>query len=130
MNDVIKISLGGIICAVLILVIRQYKSEYSPIISIAFLITVSVLAISKMEGVVKGISALGDMAGVGADVISSVIKMIFVALIARIAASVCEDVGSQAIVTGIEIGSRILMLASAFPIFKALIEGVTTALAP
>ncbi|MBE5816158.1 MAG: hypothetical protein E7315_00340 [Clostridiales bacterium] len=130
MNDVIKISLGGIICAVLILIVKQYKSEYSPVIGTAFLVMVAVLAISKMEDVVKGISALGDMAGVGADVISSVIKMIFVALVARIAASVCEDVGSQAVVTGIDIGSRILMLASAFPIFKALIEGIGTALSP
>ena len=123
-NEIIKISLGGMICAVVALIVKQYRGEFSPIIGTAFLVTVAALAISKMEGVVREISTMGNMAGVGEDVILSVMKMIFVALVARIATSVCEDIGSHAVVTGIDIGSRALMLISAFPIFKALINGV------
>lgn len=121
MNIVITASVA-LIAAVLSIVLKQYKPEYSLFISIGagVLIFLSVLAV--IEPVLSFIEELTEQAGLEGVYGEVLIKSLAICYITQLACDCCKDAGESAIAGKLQIAGKIAVLLIALPMFKSLTE--------
>lgn len=123
--NIIIIASTALIAAILSLVLKQYKPEYSLFISIAagILIFLSVLAvISPIMDYINSLTARTGISGVYPEVL---IKSLAVCYITQLASDCCTDAGETAIAGKLQIAGKIAILLIALPMFQSLTELVT-----
>lgn len=123
--NIIIIASVALIAAVLSLILKQYKPEYSLFISISagVLIFLSVLAVIRpIMDYITGLTEQTGLSGVYAEVL---IKSLAVCYITQLAADCCTDAGETAIAGKLQIAGRIAILLIALPMFQSLTELVT-----
>ena len=124
MNIIIIVS-TALIAAILSLILKQYKPEYSLFISISagILIFLSVLAVIRpIMDFISDLTAQTGLSGVYAEVL---IKSLAVCYITQLASDCCTDAGETAIAGKLQIAGKIAILLIALPMFKSLTELVT-----
>ena len=124
MNIIIIVSFG-IISAVLSLVLKQYKPEYSMFISLAAGIMIFVSVIAAIEPIIGYISELTENAGLSGIYAEILMKSLAVCYLIQLASDCCKDAGETAIAGKIRIAGKIAVLLMALPIFKSITEIVT-----
>ena len=123
--NIIIIASVALIAAVLSLVLKQYKPEYSLFISISagILIFLSVLAVIRpIMDYINNLTAQTGLAGVYAEVL---IKSLAVCYITQLASDCCTDAGETAIAGKLQIAGKVAILLIALPMFQSLTELVT-----
>ncbi len=124
MNIIIIVSFG-IISAVLSLVLKQYKPEYSMFISLAAGILIFVSVIAAIEPIIGYISELTENAGLSGIYAEILLKSLAVCYLTQLASDCCKDAGENAIAGKLQIAGKIAVLLMALPIFKSITEIVT-----
>ncbi|MBD5117247.1 MAG: stage III sporulation protein AD [Ruminococcaceae bacterium] len=124
MNIVIIASVA-LIAAVLSIVLKQYKPEYSLFISIAAGILIFLSVIAVIEPIISFIGELTDMAGLEGIYGEVLIKALAICYITQLACDCCKDAGENAIAGKLQIAGKIAVLLIALPMFKSLVEIVT-----
>ncbi|MDE6724449.1 MAG: stage III sporulation protein AC/AD protein family [Ruminiclostridium sp.] len=124
MNIIIIVSFG-IISAVLSLVLKQYKPEYSMFISLASGILIFVSVIAAIEPIIGYISELTENAGLSGIYAEILLKSLAVCYLTQLACDCCKDAGETAIAGKLQIAGKIAVLLIALPIFKSITEIVT-----
>ncbi|MBD5114916.1 MAG: stage III sporulation protein AD [Ruminococcaceae bacterium] len=124
MNIVIIASVA-LIAAVLSIVLKQYKPEYSLFISIAAGILIFLSVIAVIEPIISFIGELTDMAGLEGVYGEVLIKALAICYITQLACDCCKDAGENAIAGKLQIAGKIAVLLIALPMFKSLVEIVT-----
>ncbi len=124
MNIFIIVSFG-IIAAVLSLVLKQYKPEYSMFISLAAGILIFISVITAIGPVIRYISELTENAGISGIYAEVLIKALAVCYLTQLASDCCKDAGETAIAGKLQIAGKIAVLIMALPIFKSITEIVT-----
>ena len=123
--NIIIIASVALIAAILSLVLKQYKPEYSLFISISagILIFLSVLAVTRpIMDFINDLTAQTGLSGIYAEVL---IKSLAVCYITQLASDCCTDAGETAIAGKLHIAGRMAILLIALPMFKSLTELVT-----
>ncbi|MBD5082398.1 MAG: stage III sporulation protein AC/AD protein family [Ruminococcaceae bacterium] len=121
MNIIIIVSFG-IISAVLSLVLKQYKPEYSMFISLAAGIMIFVSVIAAIEPIIGYISELTENAGLSGIYAEILLKSLAVCYLIQLASDCCKDAGETAIAGKLQIAGKIAVLLMALPIFKSITE--------
>ena len=123
--NIIIIASSALIAAILSLILKQYKPEYSLFISISagVLIFLSVLAV--MHPIMDFISSLTEQTGISGVYAEVLIKSLAVCYITQLASDCCTDAGETAIAGKLQIAGRIAILLIALPMFQSLTELVT-----
>lgn len=124
MNIIIIVSFG-IISAVLSLVLKQYKPEYSMFISLAAGILIFISVIAAIEPIIGYISELTENAGLSGIYAEILLKSLAVCYLTQLACDCCKDAGETAIAGKLQIAGKIAVLLMALPIFKSITEIVT-----
>ena len=123
--NIIIIASVALIAAILSLVLKQYKPEYSLFISISagILIFLSVLAVTRpIMDFINSLTAQTGLSGVYAEVL---IKSLAVCYITQLASDCCTDAGETAIAGKLQIAGKVAILLIALPMFQSLTELVT-----
>ena len=123
--NIIIIASTALIAAILSLILKQYKPEYSLFISIAagILIFLSVLAV--IRPIMDFINELTEQTGLSGVYAEVLIKSLAVCYITQLASDCCTDAGETAIAGKLQIAGKIAILLIALPMFKSLTELVT-----
>ena len=123
--NIIIIAAAALIAAILSLILKQYKPEYSLFISISagVLIFLSVLAV--IRPIMDFINSLTEQTGLSGVYAEVLIKSLAVCYITQLAADCCTDAGESAIASKLQIAGRIAILLIALPMFQSLTELVT-----
>lgn len=124
MNIIIIVSFG-IIAAVLSLVLKQYKPEYSMFISLAAGILIFISVIAAIEPIILYISELSENAGLSGIYAEVLLKSLAVCYLTQLACDCCKDAGENAIAGKLQIAGKVAVLLMALPIFKSITEIVT-----
>lgn len=124
MNIFIIVSFG-IVAAVLSLVLKQYKPEYSMFISLAAGILIFISVITAIGPIIQYISELTENAGLSGIYAEVLIKSLAVCYLTQLASDCCKDAGETAIAGKLQIAGKIAVLIMALPIFKSITEIVT-----
>ena len=123
--NIIIIASVALIAAILSLVLKQYKPEYSLFISISagVLIFLSVLAVTRpIMDFINNLTSQTGLSGVYAEVL---IKSLAVCYITQLASDCCTDAGETAIAGKLQIAGKVAILLIALPMFQSLTELVT-----
>ena len=120
--DIIKIVGIALIALVIIILLKQYKPEFAIYISILTGILILILVMDKLSGIINLIKSIVNQSYINTEFITLLIKITGIAFLSEFAVSICKDSGEAAIASKIEIGSKIIIITMAIPIFSSLLE--------
>lgn len=122
MADVIKIIGIGLLALVIIVILKQYKSEFAIYVSMIAGVLILLLAIQKLTGIINLLQSLANKTYINKSFLSILLKITGIAFITEFAVSICSDAGEKAIASKIEIGSKVIIIAMSIPIITSLLE--------
>lgn len=120
--NIVIIASAALIAAVLSMVLKQYKPEYSLFISIAAGVLIFLSVIAVIEPIISFIGELTERAGLEGVYGEVLIKSLAVCYITQLACDCCKDAGENAIAGKLQIAGKIAVLLIALPMFKSLTE--------
>ena len=112
----------GLIAAVLVIILRQYKPEIALLVSIAAGVALFLVVLGKIGAVIEVLQDLSRRADVNMVYLGAVLKIVGIAYIADFGAQVCRDAGEGALAAKIELAAKVLILVLAIPIVMAVLE--------
>lgn len=126
--EIIKIIGVAFVATFIIVLIKQYKPEYSIHISILAGIIIFSIVIFKLSSVIELIESLSNKLGVNSKFFMILIKITGIAYLSEFAVNVCKDAGESAIASKVELGSKILIISMSIPILATLLETIVSIL--
>lgn len=120
--EIIKIIGIGLISLIIIIIIKQYRPEFSIYISIATGILIITLCMDKLSGIINMLTTLSNKTGLNSEYLGILLKITGIAILTEFAVSICKDAGESAIATKIDLGGKIIIISISIPIIVALLE--------
>ena len=119
-EDVIGVSIIGIIASVLSLILKRDKPEFSLFISISAGAIILFLILPAARMAVEAIMTISEIAGISGEYITVIIKSCVIAMITSVCASTCRDAGNSSLALKLEIAGRIAIIILAVPVINTL----------
>ncbi|MDD2980467.1 MAG: SpoIIIAC/SpoIIIAD family protein [Hespellia sp.] len=119
---VIQIGILGVCGAVLSIILKQTKPEYSLLVSVVICILIFLGMIDALEGFIGTIERIKSSLALNSQYLSVILKVTGISYIAEFSSSICKDAGYHSIAGQIEVFSKLAILALSIPILLALIE--------
>ncbi len=121
---VFKIALIGIAGAVLTMVTKQFKPEYSTLVLFAVCLFLIGYLTSGLGEVLSFVQTLQKKIPISSAYIKILFKLLAIAYVCQIASNLCEDLGYRSISFQIEIVGKLSILLLSIPIIQSLLETV------
>lgn len=122
MEEIIKIIGIGLIGLVIIIILKQYRPEYTIYVSIVVGVLILFLAMEKLSGIINLLQTISNKTYINKQFLGILLKITGIAIITEFAVSICTDAGEKAIASKIEIGSKVIIIAISIPIISSLLE--------
>ncbi len=120
--EVMRIVGIGLIGAILSILLRNSKPEFSMLIPVVVSFTVLACAMPYLIRITEELSRMASSAGINGSYMRIVIKVIGISYLVCITAELCKDAGENAIAAKIELGGKLIILAMAIPIINSLLN--------
>ena len=120
--DVIKIIGIGLTALIIIIILKQYKPEFSVYISIITGVIILFMLMDKLSGVINLLKNITSKTGTGSSFLKILLKITGIAILTEFATSICRDSGETAIASKIDLGGKIIIISISIPIITALLE--------
>ena len=120
--DIVKIIGVGLPALIIIIVLKQYKPEFTVYVSIIAGAIILFMVISKLSAIVALLTNLSNKTGVGSEFLKILLKITGIAILTEFAVSICKDSGETAIASKIDLGGKIIIISISIPIITALLE--------
>lgn len=119
--DMVQIVGAGVVAAILSVVIKQYKPEYSMMISLAAgVLIIAVIALNAAP-IFEQIGTILSSTDMPSEYIEILLKSLGICYLTQIACDTCKDAGESAIATKIEIAGKIGILMISLPLFQQVL---------
>lgn len=120
--DIVKIIGVGITALIIIIILKQYKPEFTVYASIIAGVIILLMVMDKLSAVVNILSSLASKSGTGSTFLKILLKITGIAILTEFAVSICKDSGETAIASKIDLGGKIIIISISIPIITALLE--------
>ena len=120
--DIVKIIGVGLIALIIIVVIRQYKPEFTMYVSIIAGAIILSLVLDKVTGIITLLTNLSKKTGINSEYLSILLKITGIAILTEFAVSICKDAGETAIASKVDLGGKVIIISMSIPIISALLE--------
>ena len=120
--DIIKIIGIGLISLIIIIILKQYRPEFTIYVSIIAGILIITLSMDKLAGIINILTTLSNKTGINSEYLGILLKITGIAILTEFAVSICNDAGESAIATKIDLGGKIIIISISIPIIVALLE--------
>lgn len=120
--DIVKIIGVGLIALIIIVVIRQYKPEFTMYVSIIAGVIILFLVLDKVTGIITLLTNLSKKTGINSEYLSILLKITGIAILTEFAVSICKDAGETAIASKVDFGGKVIIISMSIPIISALLE--------
>ena len=121
---VFKIALIGIAGAMLAMVTKQFKPEYSTLVLLAVCLFLIGYLTSNLKEVLNFVQTLQKRIPISSMYIKILLKLLAIAYICQIAATLCEDLGYHSLSCQIETIGKLSILGVSIPIISSLLETI------
>ena len=121
---VFKIALIGIAGAMLAMVTKQFKPEYSTLVLLAVCLFLIGYLTSNLKEVLNFVQTLQKRIPISSMYIKILLKLLSIAYICQIASNLCEDLGYHSISFQIETIGKLSILVLSIPIISSLLETI------
>lgn len=126
--DFIKIIGIGLISLIIIILLKQYKPEFTIYISLLVGVLILLLVIDELSGIISLLQTFANKVSINGTFLSLLIKITGIAFLSEFAVSICKDSGEVAIANKIEIGTKIIIISMSIPIISSLLEIILSVL--
>ena len=120
--DIIKIIGVGLIALIILIIVRQYKPEFTIYISIAAGAIIIFMTLDKLSAIINILNSLSKKSGLNAEYLAILLKITGIAILTEFAVSICKDSGETAIANKIDFGGKVIIISMSVPIISALLE--------
>ena len=120
--DIVKIIGTGLISLIIIIIVRQYKPEFTLYVSLLAGALILLFIMDKIGSIIDLLTSLSNKTAINNEFLILLIKITGIAFLTEFAVSICKDAGEVAIASKVEIGSKIIIIAMSIPIISALLE--------
>ena len=122
--DVIKIIGVGLISLIIIIIVRQYKPEFTLYISLLAGALILLFIMDKIGGIIDLLTTLSNKTAINNEFLTLLIKITGIAFLTEFAVSICKDSGESAIASKIDMGGKVIIVSMSIPIISILLETV------
>ena len=122
--EIIKIIGIAIIALIIIILLKQYRPEFTIYISLVAGILIMFLIMDKLGGIIDLLKSLTNKTQINSQFLLLLIKITGIAFLAEFATSICKDSGETAIASKVELGSKIVIISMSVPIISSLLETI------
>ena len=95
--EVIRIIGIALIGLIIIIILKQYKPEFSIYISLLVGVLILLLVTDQLTGIINLLQSIANKASINSEFLSLLIKMTGIAFLSEFAVSICKDSGEGAI---------------------------------
>ena len=120
--DIFNVAVFCLICAILSLVLRQYKPEYSLLLSLACSIAVMLFILEGVTQVRDQLDLILQNSLLNGELVVIVFKCLGVCILTELASQTCKDAGEGAIASKVELAGKIALMMMSLPLFLRLLE--------
>ena len=120
--EIVRIAGVGLIGAVISIIIRRSKPEFSMMIPIVISFTILAGVLPYLKEIIGELGSLSESVGINGTYMAVIIKIIGVSYLASISAELCRDAGEKAIAAKIELGGKLIILAMSAPVITRMLD--------
>ena len=120
--EVIKIIGIAFIAIIIIIMLKQYRPEFTIYVSIIAGVLIIALSMDKLAGIINILTTLSNKTGINSEYLGILLKITGIAILTEFAVSICKDSGESAIASKIDFGGKIIVISMSIPIISALLE--------
>lgn len=120
--SIVKILILCVVIAVICLILKGFKAEYSLITELAGIIFISYFLIEIVDVIFAKTDSLFSGGIIDQTFLSVLIKALGISIITDIASNLCKDAGNNALSHISELFGKTAILVSAFPMIEKLGE--------
>ena len=122
--DIVKIIGVGLIALIIMIIVRQYKPEFTLYISLLAGAIILLFLLDKIDAIVSLLTSLANKTAINNEFLVLLIKITGIAFLTEFAVSVCKDSGESAIANKIDMGGKVIIVSMSIPIISSLLETV------
>ena len=122
--DIVKIIGVGLISLIIIIIVRQYKPEFTLYVSLLAGAIILVFIMDKLDGIISLLTTLSNKTAINNEFLTLLIKITGIAFLTEFAVSVCKDTGETAIANKVDMGGKVIIVSMSIPIISSLLETV------
>ncbi|MGI6017899.1 MAG: stage III sporulation protein AD [Marvinbryantia sp.] len=123
--DMIKIGILGIVSILLALFIKEWKPQFSVLISMTACILIFFTALTRMGNMAEMFAELTEQISIKESYMRILLKIIGISYVADFSSNLCKDAGYSAIAGQIEIFGKISVLTVSVPVMMALLSTIS-----
>lgn len=121
---IFKIALIGIAGAVLTMITKQFKPEYSTLVLFAVCLFLVGYLTTGLREVLNFVQILQKKIPISSTYIKVLFKLLAIAYVCQIASDLCDDLGYRSVSFQIETIGKVSILLLSIPIIQSLLETV------
>ena len=122
--DVIKVIGIGLIALIIIVIVRQYKPEFTLYVSLLAGTIILLFVMDKLSEIINLLTALSNKTAVNNEFLKLLIKITGIAFLTEFAVGICKDTGETAIANKVDMGGKVIIVAMSIPIISSLLETI------
>ena len=122
--DVIKIIGVGLISLIIIIIVRQYKPEFTLYVSLLAGALILLFLMDKIGGIINLLTSLSNKTAINNEFLTLLIKITGIAFLTEFAVSICKDTGESAIANKMDMGGKVIIVSMSIPIISSLLETI------
>ena len=122
MNDIFTISGIGIISAAIVIILRQYRPEFSFAAALLAGILIILTSLSYFTEIFVFIKRLVSVSGIDSEKFEILLKCFGICVVTKIASETCKDCGLESISSKIDFSGKTIILISSLPLFSEILE--------
>ena len=122
--NITQIVAFALLSVFIIVLLKQYKSEYALIASIIASGIIIYFSLSKLEIVINLLEDLINQTGIKKEFFEILLKITGIAYLIDFGSNVCKDVGESAIASKVEFAGKVIIVTMSLPILTTLLETV------
>ncbi|MFA7636448.1 MAG: SpoIIIAC/SpoIIIAD family protein [Monoglobales bacterium] len=119
-EEITGVCLIAIIAAILSMMLKKDRPEFSSLISIMAGVIILFLVLPAARSAAEMIMTISEIAGINTDYIEVIIKSCVIAMITSVSASTCRDSGNSSLAMKLEIAGRVAIIILAVPVINTL----------
>ena len=104
--EIIKIIGIGLVALILIIILKQYKPEFTIYVSLLAGALILALIFSKISGIIELINNLTNKISIHKEFVTLLVKITGIAILTEFAVSICKDSGETAIASKVDMGGK------------------------
>lgn len=122
--DTYKLCGVALICSMAAFFLRNIKKEYETPLTVAGCAMLLSAAFFMVSPIVEYVAELSEALPEAGEAFGIMMRAIGIAMITRVAADVCRDMGTPSVAAALELAARLEMIILSLPLISSILESV------